>query len=58
MDKIILILLIGIFGWWIGYMTGQAAYQPVFESDPSEIDMIFGMVVASVSGYWYMIVPR
>ena len=58
MDKIILILLIGIFGWWIGYMTEQAAYEPLFETDPSEIDMISGIVGASVSGYWYMIAPR
>ena len=58
MDKIILFLLIGIFGWWIGNMTGQVAYEPVFETDPSEIDMIFGIVGASVSGYLYTVVPR
>ena len=39
-------------------MTGQVAYELVFETDPSEMDMIFGIVGASVSGYLYTIVPR
>ena len=56
MEKIILLLLIGIFGWWIGNMTGQVAYEPI-EADPSEIEMIFGIVGASVSGYLYTIGP-
>ena len=54
MDKIIFFLLIGLLGWWIGSMSGQVGYEQLFETEPSELDMIFGIVGTSASGYLYM----
>jgi len=44
MGKVILFLMIGTFGWWIGSITGQVAYDPAFESEPNEFDMMYGIV--------------
>ena len=54
MDKIILFLLIGLFGWWIGIMVGQVNYEHLFETEPSGLDMIFGIVGSSVSSYLFL----
>ena len=54
MDKIILFLLIGLFGWWIGNMAGQVGYERLFETEPSVLDMIFGIVGSSASGYLFL----
>ena len=55
MDKVILFLLIGLFGWWIGNTAGQVGYEQLFETGPSGIDIIFGIVGSLVSSYlfWY-----
>ena len=53
MDKIILFLLIGLLGWWIGNMAAQVGYEQLFETEPSGLDMIFGIVGTSASGYLY-----
>jgi hypothetical protein len=53
MDKIILLVLIGFVGWWIGNTLGQGGYERIFETEPSELDMIFGIVGSSASGYLY-----
>jgi hypothetical protein len=58
MDKIILFLLIGLVGWWIGNTLGQGAYERLFETEPSELDMIFGIVGSSASGYLFLSGPR
>ena len=44
MDKVVLFLLVGTFGWWIGSITRPVGYEPAFESEPSEFDMMFGIV--------------
>ena len=54
MDKIILFLLIGLVGWWLGNMLGQGGYERLFETEPSGLDMIFGIVGSSASGYLFM----
>jgi len=54
MDKIFLFLLIGLVGWWIVNMLGQGGYEQLFEAEPSGLDMIFGIVGTSASGYLYM----
>jgi hypothetical protein len=57
MDKIILFLLIGLFGWWIGNMAAQVGYEQLFETDPSGLDMIFGIVGSSASSYLFLYTP-
>jgi len=54
MDKITLFLLIGLVGWWLGNMLGQGGYERLFETEPSGLDMIFGIVGSSASGYLFM----
>ena len=54
MDKIILFLLIGLVGWWLGNMLGQGGYERLFENEPSGLDMIFGIVGSSASSYWFL----
>jgi len=54
MDKMILFLLIGLVGWWIGNTLGQGGYERLFEAEPSGLDMIFGIVGASASGYLFL----
>jgi hypothetical protein len=53
MNKIILFLLIGLAGWWIGNLVGQVGHEQLFETDPSGIDMIFGIAGSSFSSYLY-----
>jgi uncharacterized membrane protein len=54
MDKIIVFLLIGLVGWWIGNLVGQVAQQQLFDADPSGVDMIFGIVGSSFSSYFFL----
>ena len=54
MDKIILFLLIGLVGWWIGNTVGQVGYERLFETEPSGLDMIFGIIGSSASGYLFL----
>jgi hypothetical protein len=54
MNKIILFLLIGLVGWWIGNLMGQGGYQQLLETEPSGLDMIFGVVGSSASGYVFL----
>jgi hypothetical protein len=51
MGKVILILLIGVFGWWIGNTAGPVGYEQYFETEPSGLDMIFGIAGSSAGGY-------
>lgn len=53
MDKIIVFLLIGLGGWWIGSMLGQGGYEQLFETEPSGLDMLFGIVGSSATGYLF-----
>ena len=54
MDKIILLLLVGLVGWWIGNLVGQVGQEQLFDSDPSGVDMIFGIVGSSFSSYFFL----
>ncbi len=54
MDKIILFLLVGMVGWWIGSLAGQVGYERLFETEPSGLDMIFGIVGSSASSYLFL----
>lgn len=54
MDKIILFLLIGLFGWWIGNTVAQVNYEQLIETEPSGLDMIFGVVGSSASSYLFL----
>jgi len=54
MDKIIAFLLIGFVGWSIGNMIGQGGYERLFETEPSGLDMIFGILGSSASGYLFL----
>jgi len=54
MDKIILVLLIGLVAWGIGNVLGQGGYERLLDGEPSGIDMIFGIVGSSVCGYLYL----
>ncbi|MGH7872718.1 MAG: hypothetical protein ACREQO_10940 [Candidatus Binatia bacterium] len=54
MDKIILCLVIGLVGCWIGNMTGQVGYAQVFDAEPSWLDMIVGIVGSSAGSYLFM----
>ena len=49
MEKVVLFLLVGTFGWWIGSITGQVVYEPAFESEASEFDTMFGIVDSSAT---------
>jgi len=51
MDKIILFLLIGLVGWWIGNMAGQDQYAQILGAEASALEMIMGIVGSSASGY-------
>ena len=53
MDKIILFSLIGLVGWWIGNMVGHVGYEQVFDSEPSWLDRIAGIVGSSASSYLF-----
>jgi uncharacterized membrane protein YeaQ/YmgE (transglycosylase-associated protein family) len=54
MDKIILFLLIGLVGCWLGNMAGLFGYEQVYETEPSGLDMIFGIVGASAGSYFFL----
>ena len=54
MDKVILFLLIGLVGWWIGNMTGLVGYEQIYETEPSGLDMIFGIVGSSAGSYLFL----
>jgi hypothetical protein len=51
MDKVILFLLIGVVGWWLGNTAGPVGYEPLLETEPSGLDMIFGIAGSSAGGY-------
>ncbi len=57
MGKVILFLLIGMTGWWIGNLMGSVGHEQLFEPDPSGLDMIFGIVGSSVSSYLFLYTP-
>lgn len=50
MDKVILFLLIGVVGWWLGNTAGPVGYE-LLETEPSGLDMIFGIAGSSAAGY-------
>ena len=54
MDKIFLLMLIGLVGWWIGNMLVQGGHEPLFGAEPRVLDMIFGIVGSTVSVYLFL----
>jgi hypothetical protein len=54
MGQVILFLLIGLVGWWIGYMAGQNQYAQFLGAEPSALDMIMGIVGATVSCHLFL----
>jgi len=54
MDKIFLFLLIGLAGWWLGNMAGLVGYERFYETEPSGLDMIFGIVGSSAGSYFFL----
>jgi hypothetical protein len=51
MEKIILFLMIGLVGSWMGTIAEQVGYERFFESEPGWLEMIFGIVGTSASSY-------
>ena len=54
MDKIILFLLIGLVGLWIGNITGQDQYAQILGGEASALEMIMGIVAATVSCHLFL----
>jgi hypothetical protein len=54
MDKISLFLLIGLVGWWIGNMAGQDQYAQILGTEASAVEMIMGIVGATVSCHLFL----
>jgi uncharacterized membrane protein YeaQ/YmgE (transglycosylase-associated protein family) len=49
MYAIIWLVLIGVVGWLIGHMAGQDQYAQILGAEPSALEMIIGIVGATVS---------
>lgn len=54
MDKVILFLLIGVVGWWLGNSAGFVGYEQLYDPEPSGLDMIFGIVGSSAGSYLFL----
>jgi uncharacterized membrane protein YuzA (DUF378 family) len=54
MDKIILFLLIGIVWWLIGNMAGQDQYAQLLGAEASALEIIMGIVGATVSCHLFL----
>jgi len=54
MDKIIVFLLIGLVGWWLGNMAGLVGYEQLYDIEPSGLEMIFGIVGSSAGSYFFL----
>ena len=51
---IIWLVLIGVVGWSIGNMAGQHQYAQILGAEPSGLDMIVGIVGATVSCHLFL----
>jgi len=51
---IIWLVLIGVVGWSIGNMAGQHQYAQILGAEPSALDMIVGIVGATVSCHLFL----
>ena len=54
MYAIIWLVLIGVVGWSIGNMAGQHHYAQILGTEPSALDMIVGIVGATVSCHLFL----
>jgi len=51
---IIWLVLIGVVGWSLGNMAGQPQYAQILGAEPSALDMITGLVGATVSCHLFL----
>ena len=54
MYAIIWLVLIGVVGWSLGNMAGQPQYAQILGAEPSALDMITGLVGATVSCHLFL----
>jgi uncharacterized membrane protein YeaQ/YmgE (transglycosylase-associated protein family) len=54
MYPIIWLVLIGLVGWLIGNMAGQHQYAQILGAEPSALDMIVGIVGATVACHLFL----
>jgi hypothetical protein len=54
MYPIIWLVLIGLVGWSIGNMAGQHQYAQILGAEPSALDMIVGIVGATVACHLFL----
>jgi hypothetical protein len=58
MEKMILFLLIALGGWWIGNMAGQDPYAQILGAEVSPLEVIMGIVGATVSCHFFLYTSR
>jgi len=54
MYAIIGLALIGVVGWLIGNMAGQAQYAQILWAEPSALEMTIGIVGAALSCHLFL----
>ena len=54
MYAIIWLVLIGVVGWSIGNMAGQHQYAQILGADPTALDLVMGIVGATVSCHLFL----
>ena len=54
MDKINLVLPIGLFAWLIGIIAGLDQSALIVGAEPSAIEMIMGLIAATVSCHLFL----